>query len=100
MIVYNVTSGVDKNVEMEWLSWMKEIHVPQVMKTQMFVSYRFYKVLSGENKSSESYAIQYLASSMSHVDKYLEKFAPQLRNDVNKRFGDSVTSFRTLLQEI
>ena len=48
MLIYNVTSGIDKDIEQEWLAWMKESHIPEVMKTQMFVSYRIYKVLSAE----------------------------------------------------
>jgi len=100
MIVYNVTSGVDKAVEVEWLQWMKEVHLPQIMKTGMFVSYKFYKVLSGDDQTSVSYAVQFMAPSMNNIEKYLDKFAPQLRNETKKRFNLSVTSFRTLLQEI
>ena len=34
MIIYNVTvSLVDQNIHQDWLKWMKEIHIPEVMDT-------------------------------------------------------------------
>ena len=100
MLIYNVTVGIDKAVEQEWLIWMKEIHIPDVMATQMFVGYKMYKVLTSEDDGTISYAIQYSAQSLDDVDLYLEKFAPALREDVNKKFGEHQASFRTLLQEV
>ncbi|MBS1544888.1 MAG: DUF4286 family protein [Bacteroidetes bacterium] len=99
MLIYNVTSGVDKDIEQEWLAWMKETHIPEVMKTQMFVSFRIYKVLSAE-EDSISYAVQYAARSLDQLEAYLDQFAPKLREDVQKKFGSKVVSFRTLLQEV
>jgi hypothetical protein len=100
MLIYNVTVGVDKSIEQEWLLWMKEVHIPDVMKTQMFTGSRIYKVLSTENEESVSYAIQYTARSLNEIEVYLEKFAPSLREEVQRKFGERQASFRTLLEEI
>ena|SRR6185503_7015192 len=99
MLIYNVTSGVDKDIEQEWIRWMKDTHIPDVMGTKLFTTHRFYKVLSSEDESTVSYAVQYVAQSLSHVDQYLEKHAPALRDEVKNKFGDKVVSFRTLLEE-
>ena len=100
MLIYNVTVGVDKSIEQEWLLWMKEVHIPDVMNTRMFVAYKFYKVLTKEDDASVSYAIQYSAKTLDDVDHYLEKFAPALRDEVKNKFGDRQVSFRTLLEEV
>ena len=100
MLIYNVTTGVDKKIEQEWLVWMKEVHIPDVMKTHMFLGYRMYKVLTAAEDETVSYAIQYQAKSINQVEHYLEKFAPSLREEVKKKFGDKVVSFRTLLEDI
>ena len=100
MLIYNVTVGVDKQIEQEWILWMKEVHIPDVMKTKMFTGYKMYKILTTEDENSTSYAIQYSAKTLGDVDLYLEKFAPSLRDDVKKKFGDHQASFRTLLEEI
>ena len=33
MILYNVTVNIDTDVEEDWIEWMKETHIPEVMKT-------------------------------------------------------------------
>ena len=79
---------------------MKEIHIPDVMATEMFVSYKMYKVLTTDDEGSVSYAVQYSAKSLNEVEIYLEKFAPGLREETKKKFGDQQVSFRTLLEEV
>ncbi len=100
MLIYNVTVGIDKRIEQEWLLWMKEVHVPDVMRTNMFTGHKMYKILTTEDEESVSYAIQYSATSLNEIERYLEEFAPALREDVKKKFGDQQASFRTLLQEV
>ncbi len=41
MILYNVTVGIDSDVEQEWIHWMLEEHIPKVMGTKMFISYEW-----------------------------------------------------------
>ena len=37
MIIYNITvSIIDQNIHQNWLKWMKEIHIPEVMDTGFF----------------------------------------------------------------
>lgn len=100
MLIYNVTTGVDKKIEQEWLVWMREVHIPDVMKTQMFLGFRIYRVLTAEQDDTVSYAIQYQAQSINQLEQYLDKFAPALREEVKKKFGDKAVSFRTLLEEV
>lgn len=91
---------MDAAIEQEWLRWMKEIHIPEVMETKMFASYKVYKVLTTEDEKTVSYAVQYTARSLDEVERYLEEFAPALREKVTKKFGDRQASFRTLLEEV
>jgi len=100
MLIYNVTTGVDKRIEHEWLVWMREIHIPDVLRTNMFVGYKMYKILTTEDEETVSYAVQYSAVSINEIERYLEEFAPALREDAKKKFGEQQAAFRTLLQEI
>ena len=38
MYIYNVTVNVSDDVHIEWLKWMKETHIPDVMKTGCFIA--------------------------------------------------------------
>jgi hypothetical protein len=39
MIVYNVTVSVKNSIVKEWLEWMKNEHIPELMNTEYFSSY-------------------------------------------------------------
>ena len=100
MFLYNVTVGIDKDVEQEWLQWMKDQHIPNVMDTGMFVEYRIYKVLHDQEEGSVSYSVQYFAKTINHVTLYFEKFAPALLEQHRTRFRDKHVAFMTLLEEV
>jgi hypothetical protein len=100
MYLYNVTVGIDASIEQEWITYMKEVHMPAVLKTGMFVSYKLYKVLHDNPDGTISYSAQYFASSLDHVVTYLEKFAPPLIEDHRQKFLNKHAAFRTLLEEI
>ena len=100
MIVYNVTINLEPNIHADWVKWMKEKHLSDVMATGMFTSYRFLKLLSKqEDEVGETYAIQYFAETMEHYDRYMEEFAPALQKDGRDLFGEQFYAFRTLLEE-
>jgi hypothetical protein len=98
MLLYNVTVGVGKDIEKEWLQWMKEKHIPDVLKTGMFVDHRIYKVLHDQEDETISFSIQYFAESIDHIQRYLEAFAPALIETHKKKFEH--VAFRTLLEEV
>ena len=50
MIIYSVTVSVDEDVHEEWVSWMKQTHIPDVMATGFFVENRFAKVLLAKDE--------------------------------------------------
>lgn len=100
MFLYNVTIGIDPSVEKEWLHWMKTEHILDVLNTGMFVTAKIYKVLHESEDGTISYSTQYFAESLDHVEKYLEQFAPALREEINKRFAGKHIAFRTLLEEV
>jgi hypothetical protein len=99
MLLYNVTVGVDKDIESEWLHWMKGTHIPNVLGTGMFVSHKMYKVLHDQDDGTISYSIQYFAKSIEHIQQYLDVFAPALIEEHRKRFLNKHVAFMTLLEE-
>jgi hypothetical protein len=100
MIIYNVTCSVDKDIAEEWISWMKDKHIPELLKTGLFFEYRILKVLSHDEPTTLSFAVQYYSKSILDVQQYLDKHANRLRADVHSRYGEKVVSYRTLLEEV
>jgi hypothetical protein len=99
MIIYNVTLNVDTDVAADWLSWMKDTHIPDVMRTGMFIDYRLCRVLA-EEEGGLTYAVQYTCKDMDTYERYRDDFAPALQAETAKAFGGKFVAFRTLLEVV
>ncbi|WP_372756980.1 DUF4286 family protein [Mariniflexile sp.] len=100
MIIYNVTSNIDESIHEEWLKWMKEEHIPQVLGTGKFEKATLVKVLVEEDMGGVTYSVQYKIPSHEALDAYYKEDAPKLRGETLKKFADKVLSFRTELEII
>ncbi len=101
MIIYNVTINVEEEIHADWISWMKEVHIPEVMNTGNFIEHKICKVLSTqEGETGHTYAIQYTCNSMSELDEYQEKHAPKLQKEHTERYEGKFVAFRTLLEVV
>lgn len=96
MILYNITISVETSIVDEWLTWMKEVHIPEVMETGLFESYSIYKVLLQQEELT--FSVQFFTSSMSKLQKYQANHAQLLQARHSKKYGDKVVAFRTVLE--
>jgi len=99
MFIYNVTINISKEAHNEWVKWMKELHMPDVMKTGCFVDCQLVKVLYVEDEG-HTYSAQYKFLEMSDIERYQKEFAPKLQAEHTEKFKDQYSAFRTLLQII
>ncbi len=97
-IIYNVTVKIDSQVETEWLHWMNEHHIPDVLGTRHFDSVQINKILHDDDDGGVTYAFQYTCPDMQSFNTYREKFAEALQKDHQRRFGGRYVAFRTLME--
>jgi phosphoribosylamine-glycine ligase len=100
MIIYNVTVNIEESIEQEWLQWMKDTHIPDVMKTGMFLSSKMTHVLVEEQMGGKTYSIQYTCENKETLDEYEQNYAPALQKDHNDKYQGKFVAFRTLLEVI
>ncbi|MFM2155738.1 MAG: hypothetical protein RL516_487 [Bacteroidota bacterium] len=100
MIIYNVTVNVDHDVAEDWLSWMIDAHIPDVLNTGMFHDYSILRLVGDEKSGGITYAIQYRALNMAMYERYKDEFAPALQADAMQRFAGKFVAFRTLLEVV
>ena len=100
MIIYNVTVNINHDAHDAWLEWMQEEHIPDVMKTGMFVESRMLRLLGDADSGGTTYAIQYTAATMADYERYKNEFAPALIKEAGDKFKDKFVSFRTLLETV
>lgn len=97
MYIYNVTVNIAADVHDEWLNWMKEQHISDVMNTGCFVDSQILEVLYVEDEG-KTYSIQYKFLEMGDMEKYQKEFAPKLQAEHSKKFKDKYATFRTILK--
>lgn len=100
MIIYNVTINVDESIHDEWMDWMKNKHIDEVVATGCFSKATMVKVLVDEEMGGITYSVQYFAPSREALEKYKNEFAPQLKQEGLQRFADKMLAFRTELEII
>jgi hypothetical protein len=97
MYIYNVTINVDHAAHDEWYAWMRDVHIPEVMKTGYFTEYRMLKVLNVEDEGT-TYSVQYHFANMSDIEAYRANHGPRLQKETMDKFKDKLVAFRTLLE--
>ena len=100
MIIYNVTTNIHESVHDQWLQWMQEKHIKDVLATGKFTSARMAKVLIEEEMGGITYSVQYTTESKGTLEKYYQEDAPRLRDEAVVLFGDKMLAFRTELELI
>lgn len=99
MILYNVTVKIDSEIHEDWLNWMRAVHIPEVMATEMFTDYKICRILQ-EETDGVTYAIQYFCTDLQVFQQYQLQFVPRLQAEHTQRYHNKYVAFRTLMEVI
>ncbi|WP_367186859.1 DUF4286 family protein [Maribacter confluentis] len=100
MFIYNITTNIEEAYHTEWLQWMKQVHIPEVLSTGKFLSAKFTKVLVEEDMGGETYSIQYSVKDKATLERYYNEDAPRLIAQIEKKFAGKLVSFKTELEVV
>lgn len=100
MYIYNVTINIENEVHDQWLLWMKETHIPDMLATGKFSSAKMCKVLVEEEMGGLTYSTQYTTQDKATLARYYKEDADRLRKDIAKHFAGKFVAFRTELEII
>ncbi|HMZ46575.1 MAG TPA: DUF4286 family protein [Chitinophagaceae bacterium] len=100
MFIYNVTIQVEPSIHDAWLIWLQNIHIPEVMNTGCFTKYQLVKLLDTKEEENTTYAVQYYLESKADYNRYIELFAPLLREAGLLAWGNKFAAFRTFMQVV
>ena len=89
--------NIEESIQQDWLSWMKEVHIPEMLNTGKFSKALMTKVLVEEEMGGITYSIQYTADSKETLQKYYVEDAERLRRKVMELFAGKYVAFRTEL---
>ncbi|HUH47117.1 MAG TPA: DUF4286 family protein [Arenibacter sp.] len=97
MYIYNVTINIDESVQEDWLHWMRDIHIPEMLATGKFSKALMTRVMIEEEMGGLTFSIQYTTDSKGTLDKYYEEDEERLYHRGMKRFEGKFVAFRTEL---
>ena len=102
MIVYVVNINIRKEVEKEWLSWMKEKHIPEIMSLKIFTKNKIFKIFypKSENENYNSYCIKYYTNSLTDYNLYNKKYSVEIQKKHSIKYKDLFTAKRKILELI
>jgi hypothetical protein len=100
MIIYNVTIKVESSIADNWLQWLLNEHIPDVMKTGCFVDYKVVRLLEVDDTEGPTYAIQYHADSKADYNRYVEMHANRMRQLSYDKWGEAFIAFRSVMEVI
>ena len=96
MVLYNVTVSVTEECANDWVKYMMEDHIPDVLATGHFRDFRLCHV-QGEAEGGITFAVQYMARDAEAFETYQRECAPALQADHQAKWGSKAVAFRTLL---
>jgi hypothetical protein len=99
MIVYNDTVILDDTAEQEWLTWMKETHIPAIMATGHFSSYRILSIIDSPN-DGVTYCVQYNADTIEQFQEYYSKHLFKFKEIHEQQFAERFVLFNTLMKTV
>lgn len=101
MIIYNVTLSIEPSIEKDFLIWLKNEHLPEVLATNLFIEGNIFKILEAPDAvSHNSYCVQYRLENWELFHQYNNDFAPQLKQKTAQKWANNVLSFRTFLEMV
>ncbi len=99
MLVYNETFIVDDTIIDEWLLWIKTNHIPSILATGAFDSYKVLTVLDSPNEGI-TYCFQYHTDTVERYSDFYYKHMDQLHQTHNAQFEERFALFHTLMETV
>ncbi|MDB5228437.1 MAG: hypothetical protein JWN78_2630 [Bacteroidota bacterium] len=94
MYIYSVTIHIDKNTEDEWLVFMKEKHIGDVLAAGYFKSCSMRKVLNENDDQHITYNLEYGVETKDDYNAYRQFVAPALQAELMEKFNGKFSAER------
>ena len=100
MFIYNITLKIDWSIENDWLQWMKEEHMPEVLATGCFEKSQLLRLIEVDETDGPTFAAQYTAANREAYDRFISNHAPDLRQKSFDKWGNRFVAFRSVMEVV
>lgn len=99
MIIFNITVNISHAAEKEWLNWMKQVHIPEIIATDLLMEHKLLRLLTEIENEGSTYTSQFTFRTMEDFLAYQTHHQAELQEKHHTKFNGQYVSFRTLLEE-
>ncbi len=99
MIIFNITFNVEDDISREWLDYMQNELIPEMLKTKRVHSAVLSELLLDEPQGT-SYALQFKSDNAENLKKFKEEELPRIFTGISTKYGDKVVFFPTEMKII
>ena len=99
MLIFNETFIIDDTIATEWLSWIKSDHIPAVLNTGDFDSYKLFTILDSPNEGI-TYCLQFNTDKIERYSDFFYKHMDGIHAAHNQQFEERFALFHTLMETV
>lgn len=96
MIIYNVTTIIEDSIQTEYLNFMHDEHMPEVMATGKFIDCKLFLLTEPKNEGI-TYCAQYITDDTNKLEDYRNEDSPRLQLHFKEKFDGKYVAFRSVL---
>ncbi|MEL7122507.1 MAG: DUF4286 family protein [Bacteroidota bacterium] len=100
MYLYNLTIKIEKDMIEEWLPWMSNSFIPQVLSTIDFDAHKFCRLISHPDLDGETFALQLFTNKQEVLNDFHENHESKLQTILFQKFGNRLVFFPTVMEII
>lgn len=100
MVIYNITFHVERDIQEEYLVYMKKEFIPRAASCGFLHQPCLRRVMYTPDGEGVSYAIQFQVKNVETLNLWLEQEGNRMHQQLVERFGNKIAGFTTLLEEL
>ena len=100
MLIYNTTYQIDINDARNFVIWIHESYIPQVLEHGILKNPRLVRILSHKEQETECFSLQWEVEDSADLHKWHVAQGMKLNEELLRIFKDKVVGFPTLMEVI
>lgn len=98
--IYNITTNVAKDIQADWLQWLKEIHSSKIIETGCFHSVTIAQLKEVDDSEGATYVAQYFTDEKNKLENFIMLHLKALNDEAFDRWGNKFISFRSIMEVV
>ena len=96
-MLYVVIIAIDGSRATDWVKWMIDVHIPDVMATGLFVNASMVRDSEGDRNGRVGYRVYYRSATDADLDRYQAEHAKRLQAKHTLRYQGAFSARREVL---